>query len=328
MLFILAALVIVIAGLREAATFLVPFLLAVFIAVICARPLFWLKQKRVPTGLAIFIIALTVLVIGLIIVALIGTSVNDFTRDLPVYQARLQEKARLLLALFHRAGINLPDQGIVETFDPGVAMKLVAVMLNEFKSVLTKGFMIMLLLIFILLEASGFPAKIRQAFDTPEVSLGYFDKFVSNVQHYIAIKTLVSLATGIIITIWLFILGVDYPLLWGLLAFLLNYIPAIGSIIAAVPAVLLALIQLGPLSAGLTAIGYLVVNMAVGNFIEPKIMGKELGLSTLVVFISLIFWGWVFGPVGMLLAVPLTMIVKIALDSNEDTRWVAVLLGN
>ena len=116
-------------------------------------------------------------------------------------------------------------------------------------------------------------------------------------------------------------------MLWGTLAFLLNYVPNIGSIIAAIPALLLALVQLGPGAVLWSAIGYLVVNNLVGNVIEPRFMGRGLGLSTLVVFLSLVFWGWVLGPVGMFLSVPLTMTLKIALDSSEETRWIAILLG-
>jgi predicted PurR-regulated permease PerM len=123
------------------------------------------------------------------------------------------------------------------------------------------------------------------------------------------------------------VLNVDYPLLWGLLAFLLNYVPNIGSIIAAVPATLLALIQLGPTTALLTVSGYALVNIVLGNMIEPRFMGKGLGLSTLVVFISLAFWGWVLGPVGMLLSVPLTMILKIALAGNSTTRWISTMMA-
>jgi predicted PurR-regulated permease PerM len=142
-----------------------------------------------------------------------------------------------------------------------------------------------------------------------------------------AIKTLVSLATGILVAIWLTVIGVDYALLWGLLTFALNYVPNIGSIIAAVPAVLLAIIQLGFMRAGAAAAGYVVINLLMGSVIEPRFMGRGLGLSTLVVFLSLIFWGWVLGPVGMLLSVPLTITAKIALDSRDETRWIAVLLG-
>jgi predicted PurR-regulated permease PerM len=136
-----------------------------------------------------------------------------------------------------------------------------------------------------------------------------------------------SLATGIAVFILLVVVGVNYAVLWGLLAFFLNYVPNIGSIIAAIPAVLLALIQLGFVESVIVAAGFVIINLLVGNVIEPRFMGRGLGLSTLVVFLSLIFWGWVLGPVGMLLSVPLTMTAKIALDSREETRWIATLLG-
>ena len=130
------------------------------------------------------------------------------------------------------------------------------------------------------------------------------------------------------ITSGLMIIGVDFAILWGFLAFLLNFIPNIGSAIAAVPAVLIALVQLGPGPAVLTAILYIVVNTIIGNVIEPKLLGKNLGLSVLVVFLSLIFWGWVFGTAGMLLAVPLTMTIKLILDQMDELKWLGLLLGD
>ena len=142
-----------------------------------------------------------------------------------------------------------------------------------------------------------------------------------------AIKTLISLFTGAVVAVFVFIMGLDYPLLWGMLAFALNYVPNIGSIIAAVPAVLLAVIQIGLVKAMIIATGYVIINLAMGSVIEPRFMGKSLGLSTMVVFLSLLFWGWILGPVGMLLSVPLTITAKIALDSREESRWIAVLLG-
>ncbi|MCA9476793.1 MAG: AI-2E family transporter, partial [Nitrospira sp.] len=133
-------------------------------------------------------------------------------------------------------------------------------------------------------------------------------------------------ATGVIVAIWVAILGIDFPVIWGLLAFLLNYIPNLGSIIAAVPPVLLGYIQFGLGRAVLVAIGFIIVNVVFGNAVEPRLMGRKLGLSTLVVFLSLIFWGWVWGPVGMLLSVPMTMVVKIALGSSPTTQWISILL--
>ena len=155
-----------------------------------------------------------------------------------------------------------------------------------------------------------------------------FGKIITEMRRYLVIKTLISLITGTFITLWLWILGVDFALLWGFCAFVLNYIPNLGSIIAAVPTTLLAVLQLGFGYALLVALGYLVVNVALGNFVEPLWMGRRLGLSALVVLLSLVFWGWVWGPVGMLLSVPLTMVVKIMLENSEDLKWVAVLLGD
>jgi predicted PurR-regulated permease PerM len=123
-------------------------------------------------------------------------------------------------------------------------------------------------------------------------------------------------------------LGVDYPVLWGVIAFMLNFVPNIGSVIAAIPAVLMALIQFGYVSAGWVALVYVVVNGVYGNLVEPKLMGRSLGLSTLVVFLSLVFWGWLLGPVGMFLSVPLTMTMKIAFEASDESRWLAVLLGS
>ena len=147
------------------------------------------------------------------------------------------------------------------------------------------------------------------------------------VQRYVELKALMSLGTALTVGLWVWIIGLDYPLIWGVLAFLLNFVPNIGSILAAAPAVLLAIVQLSWGGVMAVLAGYVVANVFWGNGVEPRIMGRDLGLSTLVVFLSLVFWGWILGPVGMLLSVPLTMTVKIALDANEDTRWIAVLLG-
>jgi predicted PurR-regulated permease PerM len=180
--------------------------------------------------------------------------------------------------------------------------------------------------IFILIEASGFPRKLQAAFPNPEKTLGHFKAMTGSVNQYMGVKAIFSLATGVLVWILLALIGVDFAPTWGLLAFLLNFIPNIGSFIAALPAILLALIQLGLPAALEALLGYLVVNITIGNFLEPRFMGRRLGLSTLVVFLSLLFWGWVLGPIGMVLSVPLTMIAKIALAANEDSRWLAVLL--
>lgn len=216
---------------------------------------------------------------------------------------------------------------LLKYVDPGATMRLASKMLAGLGNILSNAFLIFLTVIFILFEAASFPAKLYSAFGSSKMSMENFDNFTANINRYMVIKTWMSLGTGVLIAIWLAILKVDYPLLWGLLAFMFNYVPNIGSIIAAVPAILMAFIQLGTTTAVLATVGYISFNVIIGNVIEPRFMGRGLGLSTLVVFLSLIFWGWVLGPVGMVLSIPLTMTLKIALSSREETAWISTLIG-
>ena len=322
-----AALVIVLAGMREAQQILLPFLIAVFLAVVSSPAVLWMTSKRVPSGVAVLLVVAAMVGTGSGLAALLGTSVNSFSQNLPIYQARLQEETSALLSWLHGMGVDLSLSVLLDYVDPGAAMGLASNLLTGLGGVFTNAFLILLTVVFILLEVSSFPGKLREAMGDPQLIFPHFTKFTDSVKGYLAIKTVVSLTLGGLVSIWVWVMGVDFPLLWGLLAFLLNYIPNIGSIIAAVPAVLLAFIQFGLGTALVVTLGYLVLNVVIGNIIEPRFMGQGLGLSTLVVFLSLVFWGWLWGTVGMLLSVPLTMTVKIALESKEQTRWMAVLLG-
>ena len=327
MLLTAAAFVVVVAGMRAAEAIVVPFLLSVFIAIISAPSLFWLERKGLPRWLAMLIVIGAIIAVGIGVTALVGTSIREFSRDLPEYRARINAQVVPLVEWLRAKGMNIPAGEYMSYFEPGAAVQLAADLLNGFGKVLGNAFLIFLTVLFILLETASFPRKFRAVADDPDHALDRFSVFRVNVKRYLVIKTVASLGTGIAIGLWLAVLGVDYPMLWGLLAFLLNYVPNIGSIIAAVPAVLFAAVQLGPGAALWLAAGYLVVNVLVGSIVEPRFMGRGLGLSALVVFLSLVFWGWVLGPVGMFLSVPLTMMIKIALDSRPDTHWIAVLLG-
>jgi len=219
-------------------------------------------------------------------------------------------------------------ESLGDMIDPGWAMGLVATILNSLKGVLTNTFLIIFTMIFMLLEVSSVGTKVEAALGRSAESLQRPREFLHNLGRYLGIKTIVSSATGACAGLLAWSIGLDFPLLWAMLAFLFNYIPTIGSIIAAVPAVLLALVQLGPGAAGATAMGFAAINVVFGNVIEPRLMGYGVGLSPLIVFVGLIFWGWVFGPVGMLLSVPLTMTLKLALESDESTKWIAILIGS
>jgi len=323
-----AAFVVLVAGVRTAEPILVPFLLAVMLAVICAAPLGWLQSRGLPTWLSVVLIVLMLLGIGSMAGTLIGTSLIDFTRSLPGYQVLLEREMTKFAVWLSTHGFEVSGQLMAESFDPGAILRIAGRIFTGVGDVLGKIALILIITVFMLMEISGFSAKVRSAFPNADRHLMPVTAITYNVRHYLVLKTVISLATGVLVAVWLSIVGVDYALLWGLLAFLLNYIPSIGSFIAAVPAVMLAFLQLGPGDGLMTAIGYLVINTVIGNIIEPRVMGEGMGLSTLVVFLSLIFWGWVLGPVGMLLSVPLTMIMKIVLGANEETRWIAVLLGS
>lgn len=323
----LAAFVIVVAGMKIAASLLVPLLLALFIAILVASPYTWLQEKGFPVSLALLTVLSCFLGVVFLLGSLIGSSAQEFSTQYPVYQGRLREMTSDLLVWLDQRGLAISNSLVTEYLDPGKVMAMIASIFSGMQSLLTNGLLIMITVIFILLEAPAIPDKWRAARSNAEESLDRFRDAVRNVNHYMAIKAITSLLTGVLVALLLWWIGVDFPLLWGLIAFLLNFIPNIGSVIAAVPAVLLALVQLGINASVLTALAYLLVNMVVGNIIEPRILGKGLGLSTLVVFVSLVLWGWVLGTVGMLLSVPLTIAIKIALDSNQDTRWMAIMLG-
>jgi AI-2 transport protein TqsA len=325
---ILAGFIIVVAGMKAASSILVPFFMAVFIAVICAPPLFWLQRKGVPKLLALVFILAAILFAGLLFGILIVPSLNDFLSALPDYQKLLSTHLSTLIGRLRESGVDIPQDVASGTFSPGWVMSLAGGIFSALGSALANAFLILLTVVFILLEVADFPKKLHLVLKNPERSLSAILKFSRDAKRYMVIKTLISFVVGVVIWVWLLILGVDYPLLWGTLSFLLNYIPNIGSIIAALPVALLAFVQLGVGSALLAVLGFVVVHIVVGNIIEPKLMGKGLSLSTLVVFLSMVFWGWILGPIGMILSVPMTSLVKIALESYEKTRRFGIMLGS
>jgi AI-2 transport protein TqsA len=325
-LIILACIVIVIAGMREASSIIVPFLLSVFIAVMCGVPFSWMRLKRIPAFLAISIIV--VVIFGLVfgMGAYIASSADDFFQQLPLYQKRIHLLMVMIIKWLRTFHIYISERMILQYFDPGSVMEIIANLLSGLGSALTYAFLILFTVVFILIEASSFSKKISMNC-VSEKSLQNIEKILKCTEKYIAIKTWISLTTGIMVMVWLMILGVNYAVLWGLVAFLLNYIPNIGPFIASIPPTLLSSVDSGLGKAGLVLLGFIVIK-TITDVLEPMFMGRGLSLSMLVVFLSLIFWGWVLGPVGMLLSVPLTMVLKITCETFQSTRWIAILLGS
>ena len=325
LLFNLAAIVVVVAGLRASSDILIPFLLAIFISVIANPIVKKLNSRGIPVSGSILVVIIGIITLGIGITSLLGTSLNDFSENLPQYKILINKSANNFFTFLNGFGFQFSGSAIIERFDPGAAMSLTSSILSGIGGVLSSGLLILLMVVFMLLEATMFKSKIRKIFGKKEEGT-QVDFFSKTVNRYMLIKTGTSFATGIFATVLLMILGVDYPLLWGFLTFLFNYVPTIGSIIAAVPPTLLALIQFGAVTSVLSASGYLAINIIIGSIIEPRMLGNGFGVSTLIVFLSLLFWGWVFGPVGMVLSVPLTMTIKIALSSSESSKWISHLM--
>ena len=327
LLLTLSCLIIVIAGLKYASSFLVPIVVALFLSLLCAPPMKRLQRHGIAPWLSLIIVGTGATIVVALFVLVVGRSINQFQASVGEYQARLDQLVQGALTWLQSHGVDVNPETLSKRLNSAEVFELFATVATGLLSALSGMFLIVLTMVFMLLEANQLPWKLRAAKGDPKADLSEFSEAVTRINKYIAIKTWISAGTGVCVSVFTFALGVDFPLLWGLVAFLFNFVPNIGSVIAAVPAVLMALVQFGPGRAGAVAAGYVVINLVIGNAIEPKVMGQRLGLSTLVVFLSLLFWEWIWGPVGMLLSVPLTVVVKILLEHDDDFRWIAVMLG-
>lgn len=321
-----AAVVIVLAGMKVAAPVLILFAMAGFIVVVSRPAVAWLQARRVPTALAIALV-ITLTFAGLALLLTVTTqSVTEIRQVFPRYVARYGEMEAAVLAWLAEHDVDVPPTFRLDVVSAERALDFATGALRGLAGLMSAVLLVLIVAIFGMIEANGLPAKMLAAFGD-RIGTSRSGKIIAEVQQYLAIKTVVSIGTGLFIGIWVWAVGLDFAVFWGLVAFLLNFVPSIGSILAAIPAVALALVQLGPNGALFTLIGYLAVNTLLGNILEPMLLGKRLGLSPLVVILSVIFWGWLWGPIGFLLAVPLTMIARIMFENTEDYRWIAVLMA-
>lgn len=320
-----ASFVIVAAGLKAAEGVALPVLFSVFMAMLVWPLVRALVRAGTPKGLAILLTML--LLAGAMVggAAIVTESIAEFTASLPRYQAPLELELQRLNAWLSARGLGTVAQ--LETqVDPAALFSAVRVAASALVGILSNVLVVVVTTAILLLEASELGTKLEVAFGQQEQG-GWVAAAGSQVQRYLVLKTLISLTTGLLVGLWVWAWGLDFAILFGLVAFLLNFVPAIGSIVASIPAVTLALIDVGLGGALGVAAGYLAVNVTLGNFLEPRIMGRRLGLSPFVVVLCLFFWGYLWGPGGMLVGVPMTVILKLALETSPNTRWLAVLLG-
>lgn len=319
---------IIIGGIKATSNLILPLILALFISLMLLQPVHFLVRKKVPQSLAIVFVLILFSSILFLLGELLGNSINGFKYYLPEFKETLIQKFSYGANQLDFFGFKLSDSSILNA-KPGKNMEFLLNGLDHLRQIIGKTFFILLLTLFLLFELDSFPIKFRAMLSRKgnmKAKLN-INRITLNLKNYLFIKTITSFFTGLFIFIGLKILGVPFAILWGTLAFLLNYIPNIGSLIAAIPAVLLAGIELGGPTMLIAGILYFLVNFIIGSVIEPRIMGKGMGLSTAVILLSLIFWGWLFGPIGMFLSVPLTMVLKVFLQSSESSKYFAVLIG-
>jgi AI-2 transport protein TqsA len=342
-LLLIAALVITVAGLKAAQNFFLPVLLAFFVATVSFPITRFLSQRHVPRSLAVlmtvmvdFAFIAAIVVLGVFLVqdleskwhskyaSQINQRVMGVSESLAVQLESLGvEDAKLKIqAAVQNNLANLEQIRFEKIWDLGTGV------LGQVVGFFGAAVIFLILTVFMLSEARMLGRRLEAVSEAHGPNIARMLHATRDIQRYLAIKTVVSLATGVLAGLLCWAAGLDFYILWGIVAFALNFIPVIGSIVAGVPPTILALLVAGVPNAILVAGGYLLINNFLGNFLEPILVGRRFGISTLVVVISVMFWGWVWGPLGMLLAVPLTMMLKVVLDGSEEFRWIGVAISS
>jgi AI-2 transport protein TqsA len=320
-----AAVVVVVAGLRAAAALLVPLVVAGFLAMVSYPLVTWFERYRVPTWAAVSLTLVALLTALLGPGLVVHGAATRFIAVAPSYQAGLRAVTADWFDWLQAQGVDTSQ--IAEILNWAAVLDLAGGLFANVAFLLSNALLVLFIVAFVLMEAAGFKAQLSEAFQIERHALDRFHRVTGDVQRYLRMKTVVSLATGLLVGLWTALLDIEFAVLWGLLAFLLNYIPNFGSILAALPPMLLALIQGGVPGAALLAGGLLAINIAFGYVIEPYLMGRQLRISPLVVMLSLVFWGWVWGPVGMVVAVPIMMVIRILLEHSPELGGAVVLLA-
>jgi len=326
--FYLASFVIIIAGLKAASEIVIILFLAIFISSIISTIILFLENKNIPKFFSYLVVLGIFSLITLLLSYIINISLKDFLINLPQYEKQLQQLVVDTIALGETYGIEVDKKSILDTLNFSSFFGITTNLIGSIGTFLSKFLLIIIGIAFILAESKSFEKKLKIIFEKDRDRLEHFNLFSHNIKNYFLVKTTTSFLTGFLIALILIFFDINYPILWGAIAMLFNFIPVVGSIIAAIPAVLLSLVSADINTTIIIIILYVGINISISNIIEPKFMGKELGLSPLIIFFSLILWGWVLGIVGMFLAVPITMTLKIAFDSNKSTKWLSILMSD
>jgi AI-2 transport protein TqsA len=324
---VLACAAVVAAAIKLAAPLIAPLLVAGCFA-IAVQPIFRrVHSSRIPDFAAVVISLLAVaglfgVVGGLLVVAFanLSGSAAQYLASLHL----LQVQATIWLEAHHQHALA---QSLYGSRLDSLLQQATTRILLSVPAVLSTMLTVLLLIVFMLLEVTSLPKRFRAALGWSPTTFSDFSRTMSEIQRYLSVKTATSAGTGLCAGLWCAACGVPNPALWGLVTFALHYVPTVGSLVAAMPPVLIALSTFGVGRASLVAAGLAVASTVIGNIIEPNALGRSLSVSPLIVLLSMFAWGWLLGPIGALLSVPLTLIVKIVFWNTSDLHWVAVLLG-
>lgn len=326
--FYLACIVVIIAGVKIASEIVIVLFLAIFISSIISTLIKILDKKHIPKIISYLLVLGFFTLISLLLAYIVNISLKDFITNLPTYEEKLQQTIVNIISLAENYGYSIDKKTILDTLNLNSFFGITTNLIGSIGTFLSKFLLIIIGIGFILAESKSFEKKLKILFRKESDKIEHFKLFSNNIQKYFLVKTATSFLTGFLVAITLIFFDISYPILWGVIAMLFNFIPVVGSIIAAIPAILLSFLTSDLNTTLILIVLYLAINIFISNIIEPKFMGKELGLSPLVIFFSLILWGWVLGIVGMFLAVPITMTLKIAFDSNKTTKWISLLMSS
>ena len=318
----------IVAAMRATASILTPILIAALFAVVIDVPRAWLEKRGMSRGQALALTIVGTLLLAILAGIFLGITFLNLSASLSEWGQQIQSRLQELGAMLEQLGVSGDQLRTATEDDQTNPLQVIAWVLGAIISLLGSLFLILVYIIFLLVEASSFPDKLNAAFKPSEPAYQYIENVTTNLRNFVVAQTKVSLATGVGVTVSLWIIGVEFALLWGVVAFFMNFIPYIGSILAAVPAVIVAFIQYGPSTEVLLVIGaYLLINVVVNYTIYPRVMSQGVDLSMFIVLAGMAFWGWVLGPLGLILSVPISAFIKISLESYPGSRWLAVMLG-
>jgi len=322
---ILAAIVVVLVGIRLSAPILNPIFFAVVLTLLFSPIYSWLKRRGLPSPLALVIMLVVIAAIFIALFFILGVSISTFSERVGFYTSQLNSQLVDLDALLERLGLSNVD--LRDVIKPSALTDVLGTILSGIAGFLSDLFLILVIMLFLLAEGPAMMDRLRAGTSGNNPQVERLTTIGRSVVRQFGLRAIVNLVTGAGVTVLLFFLGVDFPLLWGILTFFLSFVPYIGLVLAVTPAVVLALAEFGVSRAVLVIAGVIVINILAENVLSPMMMGRGLNISPTIVFLSFVFWAWLLGGPGAFLALPITLFVAVMFDTFPETRWLASLIG-